>query len=222
MMFDSQALPAQREYSGLEVQRSMLRMNEIHAWGLHCEALRPQLIRICQRILGNPSDAEQCVQDILIKAFEKRNTFVGAPDEAGFRRVLSAWLETTAVRHCLNELRRRRDLPMEDEEYGLFGSDDSLEDDIVQGEYVRHLRQRITQLAREWRPPWDTLDWQIFHARFGLGNPTISEIAQIIGRKESLVRERYYSRIRGVLEQVRDEEVAARSEMPHDPTKESR
>lgn len=70
---------------------------------------RPELLRHCYRMLGSFADAEDLVQDVLLKAWHARASYAGqAP--------LSHWLMRIATNACLNELatRRRRGLPQID------------------------------------------------------------------------------------------------------------
>lgn len=70
---------------------------------------RPELLRHCYRMLGSFADAEDLVQDVLLKAWNAKTSYAGqAP--------LSHWLMRIATNACLNELsaRRRRGLPQID------------------------------------------------------------------------------------------------------------
>jgi len=55
----------------------------------------------CLRILGNPADAEEALQDVFLRALRSRE---------GFRAEASpmTWLTRIATNHCLNVLRTRR------------------------------------------------------------------------------------------------------------------
>src|SRR5262245_61406912 len=69
-------------------------------------ALRPSLLRHCYRMLGTFADAEDLVQDVMLRAWRARDTYAGdAPIEH--------WLFRIATNTCLNELasRKRRSLP---------------------------------------------------------------------------------------------------------------
>ena len=60
-----------------------------------------RLLRVCERLLGDPEDARDAVQEVFLKLLRKA---------AGFRprALVSTWLYRIAVNHCLNQLRRRR------------------------------------------------------------------------------------------------------------------
>lgn len=70
------------------------------------EPYRHELLTHCYRILGSPQDAEDLVQETLLRAWRRLNTFEG---RASFR----AWLYKIATNACLDTLARRprRSLP---------------------------------------------------------------------------------------------------------------
>jgi RNA polymerase sigma-70 factor, ECF subfamily len=72
-------------------------------------SLRPKLVAVAYRILGNPMDAEDAVQEALWKAFRGRAGFRG---ESSW----SHWLIRITRNECLFQLRRRRShLPLDPE-----------------------------------------------------------------------------------------------------------
>jgi RNA polymerase sigma-70 factor (ECF subfamily) len=63
--------------------------------------LRPDLLRHCYRMLGSFAEAEDTVQDVLLRAWRSRDTYAGdAP--------LAHWLMRIATNACLNRLTRDR------------------------------------------------------------------------------------------------------------------
>lgn len=80
------------------------------------EPHRPALIGHCYRMLGSITDAEDAVQDTLLRAWKHRDRFDG-------RSSLRTWLYRIATNVCLDEreARTRRARPMSD---GLPGTPD--------------------------------------------------------------------------------------------------
>lgn len=79
--------------------------------------LRPDLLRHCYRMLGSFEEAEDVVQDTLLRAWRSRDTYAGdAP--------LAHWLMRIATNACLNRLTRGRprELPQLDREPALVGA----------------------------------------------------------------------------------------------------
>ncbi|MEM6925538.1 MAG: RNA polymerase sigma factor [Myxococcota bacterium] len=77
------------------------------ALGELCRRLQPAVFRLCLRMIGDPHDAEEATQDVLLQVVRKLGDFEG-------RSALTTWVHAIAVRHLL-ALRRRRD------ERGAFG-----------------------------------------------------------------------------------------------------
>jgi RNA polymerase sigma-70 factor (ECF subfamily) len=72
------------------------------------EQHRPALTSYCYRMLGSPFEAEDAVQDTVLRAWRSRDRFEG-------RSSLKSWLYSIATNVCLDHLdgRKRRAMPMD-------------------------------------------------------------------------------------------------------------
>src|SRR4051794_2357261 len=71
------------------------------AFGELVERHHRRLLRVCERMLGDPEEARDAVQEVFLKLLAKASAF--RP-----KALVSTWLYRIAVNHCLNLLRRRR------------------------------------------------------------------------------------------------------------------
>jgi len=67
------------------------------------EPVRPELYRYCRTLTHSPWDAEDLVQDSLVRAFVSLGTSPSPPDNP------RAWLFRVASNHWLNQVKRRRE-----------------------------------------------------------------------------------------------------------------
>lgn len=71
------------------------------AFGLLAEEHRPALLRLCEKMTGSPEEAEDLVQDTLLKAF----THIA---EFELRASMRTWLYRIATNACLDQQRGRK------------------------------------------------------------------------------------------------------------------
>ncbi|MEM9596083.1 MAG: RNA polymerase sigma factor [Acidobacteriota bacterium] len=74
---------------------------DTESFGVLVSRHQDRLFRLCERMLHDPEDAREAVQEVFLKAFR------GAPRWRPRGQVYT-WLYRIAVNHCLNRLRRRR------------------------------------------------------------------------------------------------------------------
>lgn len=88
---------------GQQVEAVIIRVQqgeqECFSWIV--DAYQQPIYRYCCRMLGNTQDAEDAVQDVLVKAYQSIRGYKPAVS-------FSAWLYRIAGNHCLNLLRQRR------------------------------------------------------------------------------------------------------------------
>ncbi|CAM3394527.1 sigma-70 family RNA polymerase sigma factor [Kibdelosporangium persicum] len=91
-----------------EVFLQQAQEGDAEAFARLVEPLRRELHAHCYRVLGSTHDADDALQDTLIKAWRKLGSFEG-------RSSLRTWLYTVATRACLDiaETRGRRAMPMD-------------------------------------------------------------------------------------------------------------
>jgi RNA polymerase sigma-70 factor (ECF subfamily) len=74
---------------------------DVEAFAPLVESHQQRLLRLCERLLGDPEEARDAVQEVFLKAYRKAGDF--RPQGQVY-----TWLYRIAVNHCLNRLRRRR------------------------------------------------------------------------------------------------------------------
>ena len=162
------------------------------AFGLLCDAHRPALASLAQRMLRHPEDASDAVQDALVKAF-------GAIAEFDPERPLRPWLCRICANCCVDVVRSRRrkgegvDVP-DDLLRDAIAVDDRAEGAIQSGQILdaigrlpdhyrrimlmRHFRHmNVNEIARALDKPEGTIKSWLFRARVLLRK----ELAPVLG-----------------------------------------
>ena len=122
-----------------------------------------KLFRTAVAIMGNKSDAEDVVQDVFVKLFEKRLEFESSEHE-------TAWLIRVAVNLCKSRLRshwHKKTVPL-------------LETYPAQTNEQQEILETVLSLPSKYRT--------VIHL-FYYGGYSTKEIAEITKQKESTVRE---------------------------------
>jgi RNA polymerase sigma-70 factor (ECF subfamily) len=74
---------------------------EVDAFASLVQTHEERLLRLCERLLGDPEEARDAAQEVFLKAYRKAG-------EVRPQGQVYTWLYRIAVNHCLNRLRRRR------------------------------------------------------------------------------------------------------------------
>src|SRR3954452_13371147 len=88
------------------------------------EAERPRLVRLASRVLGDHSEAEDVVQQAWLRLHSTKAEIESLP----------AWLTTVTTRLCLDRLRSRTPVPVEEVERGETVADPA--DDVALADTV--------------------------------------------------------------------------------------
>lgn len=138
------------------------------------------LYRLCVLMLKNESDAEDVIQETIIKYYQKAPSFKDAEHE-------KAWLIRVATNKCLDLLRFRKRHPQIDNEYLVKISCDLSDNSIIDA---------LTTLPEKYR---------LVLILYYIEDYKIEEIAKIIKRTSSAVKMRL-QKGRKLLEKIYREE----------------
>ncbi|WP_055108661.1 RNA polymerase sigma factor [Paenibacillus ihumii] len=139
------------------------------------EAFQGPIFRYCCRMLGNRQEAEDAVQDILVKGFEK----IGMYEPSGS---FSSWLYKIAHNHCLNLLRKRSIQHKFQSWFRQNTVAESAEQTITSRLFGEPLASAITSLSAEER------SLLILRA---LEEKSFAEIGEISGKSTEAVKKKY-------------------------------
>ncbi|MDF2673163.1 MAG: sigW 7 [Clostridiales bacterium] len=131
----------------------------------------------CYRMLSNMQEAEDAVQEVFLKIYEKINNY---KEDISF----SAWVYKIAYNHCVNQIRRRKLLSF----IPLHNFIEQIEDEnnnsdkILEFEFTNELNEALSILSME--------DRSIVIFRV-IEDKSYEEIGLILNRNAVLVRKRY-------------------------------
>ncbi len=80
---------------------SRVAAGEVDAFASLVQTHEERLLRLCERLLGDPEEARDAAQEVFLKAYRKAG-------EVRPQGQVYTWLYRIAVNHCLNKLRRRK------------------------------------------------------------------------------------------------------------------
>lgn len=153
---------------------------------LHREALRAQALRT----LRDPDDANDAVQETLLKAYRALHSFRPG-------RPVLPWLSRICSNCCVDVIRGRRRNPEPIEKYEYMLCDDqNMESDMESRIDDERIRQTVARLPRHYR---EIVEMRHFHEM------EVAEIARVMGKPEGTVKS-WLFRARGLMR--KDLEVA--------------
>ncbi|MGO4106186.1 RNA polymerase sigma factor [Paenibacillus sp. YAF4_2] len=123
----------------------------------------------CFHVLGNPSEAEDAVQEVFLKAYTSIATYKPTIS-------FSAWLYRIAHNHCLNLIKQRK------KRLQLFN--------IIVRLQVHEPANHTASLAEEILESLSVHDRQFVILRV-IEEQSFSEIAEIMGEKEATLRKQF-------------------------------
>ncbi len=138
------------------------------------ERYRPSVFAYCRRILGNPEDAEDTVQDVLIKVRNEIDTLRNGT-------LFKHWLFRIARNEALLKIRKRH--PIEDIDPNLSWDAETPLEGYERKETSTIVQALLKDLKHEFR------EVLILREFDGL---SYSEISKIVGISEDLVKVRIY------------------------------
>lgn len=160
---------------GIEQAVIRVQAGEVESYGLIVETYQKPIYRYCCRLLGSLAEAEDAVQDILVKAYQ--NIYMYRP-LASF----SSWLYKIAYHHCLSLIRKRqRHLKI----MALFQPDPPAESpEQLMDKYIfnENLSLALSKLNMEER---NLLVLRIFEEQ------SFPEIAEILDKNTDAVKKKY-------------------------------
>ncbi|MGB9799155.1 MAG: RNA polymerase sigma factor [Thermanaerothrix sp.] len=199
------------QVSSLSISLEALRNGDRKEFARLVDAYSTPIYRLALKILGNPQDAEDVLQETFIKALSALPTFEG-------RSSLSTWLYRIAVNEALMLLRRRKPetlLTDNDGDENESGENEASflidwcclpEEELLSEEAKRFLDKAIAQLPENLRLVFWLRDVE------GL---SIKETAETLGLSETNVKTRLLRarlKLREILSEYYGERVEVRSE----------
>ncbi len=125
----------------LGVLISRISMRDRSAFDLLYEQASPKLFAICLRILGERGEAEDALQDIFVRIWQRAGTF------STDGRSPTGWLATIARNHAIDRLRQKKPATRDiDDVYDLADGARTPEEDAhlkSEGRRIDHCMQRL-------------------------------------------------------------------------------
>ncbi|GFE65417.1 RNA polymerase sigma factor [Litoreibacter roseus] len=139
---------------------------DARAASLLTERLAPPLLRFATRLLSDPVEAEDVVQDAMIKLWHI------APDWQDGGAKVSTWLYQVARNLCIDRLRKRRGTDLEDADQ-VLDERPSVQEHLIEKDRYDALQMALNDLPARQRQA------VILRHIEGLSNPEIAIILEI-------------------------------------------
>lgn len=159
-----------------EYRITRVQAGEIQDYAYIVKKYQHQIFVYCWRLLGNEQEAEDAVQDILVKAFEKISMYKPAVS-------FSSWLYKIAYHHCLNSIQRKK--LQQKLKFGLFTrsmATDSAAQVVERQLFSEPLSRALDQLTTEER---NLLVLRVFEEK------SFAEIGEIMNKSQDAVKKKY-------------------------------
>ncbi|MEE9295376.1 MAG: RNA polymerase sigma factor [Phycisphaerae bacterium] len=154
---------------------------------------KDRLFAFVRRMIRNPHDAEEIVQDALLKAFVSLDSF-----KTEYR--YSTWLFTIAYRLCLNALRKKQALTGE-VDFGMIAHADPGAGYVVaQSDAARHLKTVVWRAVERLSPPQRATVLMFY--QHGQGCQDIAQVLELPVATVKSHLHRARARLRELLEPV--------------------
>ena len=162
------------------------REGSIEAYEVLVRRHRDRIYRIALRMLGNPDDAEDIAQDVVLQLWTALAGFVG---DSSF----TTWLYRIVVNRCLNHIKRRRhDEPLPDPDLATSPGADT---QAVARGHARAAMAAVTALPPELRAPIVLVE---------IEQLSYQEVATILNLPEPTVRGRLHRARRQLVDTLRE------------------
>ncbi|MET3599181.1 sigma-70 family RNA polymerase sigma factor [Martelella mangrovi] len=120
-------------------------LKDRHSFDRLYQKASPKLFAICLRILGDRGEAEDALQDIFVRIWQRAGMF------AGDGRSSEGWLATVARNHAIDRLRQKKPAARDIETvHDLADEDDSPEEHAHLAGEGRRIDSCMQQLKPEW------------------------------------------------------------------------
>ncbi|MBT2289943.1 sigma-70 family RNA polymerase sigma factor [Paenibacillus albidus] len=168
----------------IEDKIKRIQSGEVYLFADIIDIYQNRIYKYCLRLLHSREEAEDAVQDIMLKVYEKIRYY-------HLQVSFSSWLYKIAYNHCLNLLRKRKLQQQVQRFFGRESTVDSAERVVEKKMFSEPLASALEMLSLEER---NLLILRIFEDK------SFEEIAEILGKNMEAIKKRY-GRIRHKLKE---------------------